>query len=122
MSNQIKCKPKATPSELKVECDRIEEENNNKIENPKEYCELVGSMIYAMTCTRPDIIVSKMSQTLAKPKTHNLVAAIHVLRYLKGTADYELCFKKTDKTLSLIAFSDSDWASSVEEDITHRVC
>lgn len=111
MSN---CKPKATPSELKVECNRNEEENNNEIENPKEYRELVGSLIYAMTCTRPDIswIVSKLSQTLAKPKTHDLVAAKHVLRYLKGTADYELCFKKTEKTLSLIAFSDSDWASS----------
>lgn len=70
-----------------------------------------------MTFTRPGIswIVSKLSQTLAKPKTHDLVAAKHVLRYLKGTTDYELCLKKIDKTLSLIAFSDSDWASSEED-------
>ena len=114
MSN---CKPRATPSELKVKSNRYEEENNNEIENPKDYREIVGSLIYAMTCTRPDIswIVSKLSETLAKPKTQDLLAAKHVLRYLKGTVDYELCFRKTDEVLSLIAFSDSDWASSVED-------
>ena len=43
------------------------------------------------------------------------MAAKHVLRYLKGTVDYELGFRKTDEALSLIAFSDSDWASSVKD-------
>ena len=52
MSN---CKPRATPSELKVKSNRYEEENNNEIENPKDYREIVGSLIYAMTCTRPDM-------------------------------------------------------------------
>lgn len=70
-----------------------------------------------MTCTRPDIswIVSKLSQTLANPKWENLVAAKHVLRYLKGTSNYELVFKKSNENLDLIGFSDSDWASSVED-------
>lgn len=70
-----------------------------------------------MTCTRPDIswIVSKLSETLAEPKVDNLVAAKHVLRYLKGTSNYELSFKKSGEDLNLIVFSDSDWASSVED-------
>lgn len=59
--------------------------------------------------------MSKLSQSLAKPKIQDLVAAKHVLRYLKGTVNYELSFRKTDEVLSLIAFSDSDWASSVED-------
>lgn len=114
MSN---CKPRSTPCELKLDSDSNEEGDSNEVVNPKEYREIVGSLIYAMTCTRPDIswIVSKLSQTLAKPNVENLVAAKHVLRYLKGTKDYELCFKKTDEDLNLIAFSDSDWASSVED-------
>lgn len=41
--------------------------------------------------------------------------ATHVLRYSKATIHYELCFKKTDEDLNLIAFSDSDWASSEED-------
>ena len=43
------------------------------------------------------------------------MAAKHVLRYLKGTYDYKLCFTKTDEDFKLIAFSDSDWASSVRD-------
>lgn len=110
-------KARYTPSELKVEGVNTEEGDSNEMANPREYREIVGSLIYAMTCTRPDIswIVSKLSQTLANPKAENLVAAKHVLRYLKGTNDYELCFKKTDEDLNLIGFSDSDWASSIED-------
>ena len=110
------CKARYTPCESKVEW-VSNDEDNNELVNPREYREIVGSLIYAMTCTRPDIswIVSKLSQTLASPKAENLVAAKHVLRYLKGTLDYELCFKKSDENLNLIAFSDSDWASSVED-------
>lgn len=113
------CKPRYTPCEPKIEGSNSEDRDSDNvgIANPKEYREIVGSLIYAMTCTRPDIswIVSKLSQTLANPKPENLVAAKHVLRYLKGTSDYELSFKKSDEDLKLIGFSDSDWASSVED-------
>ena len=44
-----------------------------------------------------------------------MVAAKHVLRYLRGTIDYELCFKKCDGDLNLVAYSDSDWASSLKD-------
>lgn len=43
------------------------------------------------------------------------VAAKHVLRYLKETNDYEFKFKQNYEMLCLIGFSDSDWASSVED-------
>ena len=39
--------------------------------------------------------------------------AKHVLRYLKGTLDNELVYRKSDKPLGLFAYSDSDWASSI---------
>ena len=111
------CKPRYTPCEPKIEWVNNDEDHSNKLVNPREYREIIGSLIYAMTCTRPDIswIVSKLSQTLANPKAENMVAAKHFLRYLKGTIEYELCFKKSDENLNLIAFSDSDWASSVED-------
>ena len=85
--------------------------------DPKRYREIVGSLIYAMTCTRPDIswIVSKLSQKLSCPRVEDMIAAKHVLRYLRGTIDYELCFKKCDGDLNLVAYSDSDWASSLAD-------
>ncbi|XP_033095926.1 secreted RxLR effector protein 161-like [Anneissia japonica] len=87
--------------------------NSEDTVDPTKYREIIGSLIYA----RPDIswVVSKLSQHLSNPKVGDLVTAKHVLRYLKGTLNYELCFRKSDKGLNLIAFSDSDWASSVED-------
>lgn len=94
-----------------------EGEKNSEMVDPRGNREILVSLIYAMTSTRPDIswIVSKLSQTLANPKAEDLVAAKHVLRYLKGTVDYELCYKKNKEDLNLIAFSDADWASSMED-------
>ncbi len=43
-----------------------------------------------------------------------MVMAKHVLK-LKGTLEYELVYRKSDKLLGLFAYSDSDWASSVED-------
>lgn len=105
------CKPRTTPYEQKLEC------ISNELVDMKGYREIVGSLIYAMTCTIPDIswIVSKLSQKLSNPKMEHLIAAKHVLRYLKGTIDYDLCFKKHDNELNLIAYCDSDWACSVED-------
>ena len=105
------CKPKSTPSEQKLEC------NDTSPADSKTYREAVGSLIYAMTCTRPDIcwIVTKLSQHLSKPLQSHWVAVKHVLRYLKGTLNKKLCYKKCEDGLKLIGYSDADWASSIED-------
>ena len=70
-----------------------------------------------MVCTRPDIswVITRLSQFLSKPLQCHWVALKHVLRYLKGTADYALCYRRCEKGLRLIGYSDSDWASSAED-------
>ena len=81
------------------------------------YKEIVESLIYLMTSTRPDIsfVVSKLSQKLSCLTMEDMLVAKHILRYLKGTMDYELCFGKVDGDLTLIAYSDADWASSLDD-------
>jgi hypothetical protein len=44
----------------------------------------------------------------------HLIAAKHVMRYLKGTIDYGLRYV-SDHVISLQGFTDSDWADNVEE-------
>ena len=39
----------------------------------------------------------------------------HVLRHLKGTLHYELCYRKCDDGLTLVGYSDADWASSADD-------
>ena len=105
------CKPRYTPSEPKVDC------SGGESVNPKTYREAVGCLIYAMICTRPDIcwIITKLSQYLSKPLKEHWVSVKHVLRYLKCTLDYELCYRKCADGLTLIGYSDADWASSTDD-------
>ena len=107
------CKPRSTPSELKADSN----EQPIELADPKTYREAVGCLIYAMTCTRPDIcwVITKLSQYLSKPLKEHWVAVKHVLRYLKCTVDHELCYRKCAKGLTLIAYSDADWASSTAD-------
>ena len=108
MSN---CKPRSTLSEQKLEFD------GETLPDPRRYREAVGSLVYAMTCTRPDIcwVVTKLSQFLVAPMKGHWIASKHVLRYLKGTLDSELCYRKCDDGLTLIVYSDADWASSTDD-------
>ena len=73
-----------------------------------------------MTWSRPDIswIVCKLSRKLSCLKIEDVTTAKHpkhVLEYLRGTIVYELCFKKCDEGFNLVAYCDSDWASSLED-------
>ena len=102
------CKARSTPCEYKQKFD-----NEGQSIDQKRYREVVGSLIYVMTCTRPDLsfIVSKLSQHLSDPKEQHMVTAKHVLRYLKGTVEQELCYKRSDSKLKLVAYCDADWAA-----------
>jgi hypothetical protein len=76
------------------------------------YRGVVGSLMYLMVGTRPDIAVavSELSRYLEKPSKEHVTAAKRVLRYLVGTKDYKLQF---DGNLSLqpVAFADADYAN-----------
>ena len=59
------------------------------------YQSLVGSL-YAAIATRPDIsyAVGVVAQFCGSPNQSHLIAAKCILRYLKGTAQYALSYKK----------------------------
>ena len=70
-----------------------------------------------MTATRPDLsyIVTKLSQNMSNPSMQDLSVAKGVLRYLQGTLDYSLVFKKAKENVKLQGYCDSDWASSYSD-------
>ena len=80
------------------------------------YQSLVGSLLYAAVATRPDIgqSVSAVSKYSSDPTMAHLTAAKRVLRYLKGTMDLGLTYKKSDGNV-LKAYSDSDWAGDQDD-------
>ncbi|KAK9683124.1 hypothetical protein RND81_10G118500 [Saponaria officinalis] len=63
-----------------------------------------------LNLTRPDISysVQHLSQFLSEPRKPHLQAAIHVVKYLKGTLNVGLFYSSTS-SLSIEAYSDADW-------------
>lgn len=106
------CKTRTTPCEIDLNTIMNNEDGIAACE--KEYRILIGSLIYVMTSTRPDICytVTKLSQNLNKPRTVHLTRAKQVLRYLKGTKNQCLVFRHSKNPLQLEGFCDADWANS----------
>ena len=75
----------------------------------------IGSLMYATMCTRPDIcyVVSMVSRYQANPGMKHWRAMKRILRYLKGTVNYSLCYQ--GKGLCLVGYSDVDWAGDLDE-------
>ena len=112
------CKPRYTPCELKPSTEPTNTDNNMEEDN-RRYREIVGSLVYAMTTTRPDLswVVTKLSQHLVSPDHSDWIMLKHVLQYVKGTIDYKLHFQKSD-ALYLHGYSDADWGSSEDRKST----
>ncbi|XP_059294665.1 secreted RxLR effector protein 161-like [Lycium ferocissimum] len=79
------------------------------------YASVVGSLMYAHVCTRHDIlfVVGMLGRYQSNPGLDHRRAAKKVLRYLQGTKDYVLMYKRSDD-LEVIGYSDSDYAGYVD--------
>ncbi|XP_048235983.1 secreted RxLR effector protein 161-like [Ricinus communis] len=79
------------------------------------YASVVGSLIYAQTCTRPDIsfAIGILGRYQSNPGLDHWKAAKKILRYLQGTKDHMLTYKRSNH-LEMIGYSDSDFAGCVD--------
>lgn len=116
------CNPKSIPCDMSVS--NMISSDSTELEDPKLYREIVGSLIYVMIGTRPDIsyVVTKLSQFLAKPTKSHLNLSKHVLRYIKGTLNFCLKYSKSENPLKLIGYCDSDWGGSEDRRSTSGYC
>ena len=71
------------------------------------YASAVGSLIYAMLCTRPDICyaVGMVSRFQSNPGPDHWTAVKNILKYLRRTRNYMLVFSGID--LKMIGYTDS---------------
>ena len=106
------CYPSKTPCDVSLS--NTSHFDSAELTDAKKYREMVGSLIYIMIGTRPDLsyVVTKLSQYMSQPNVAHFNAAKRVLKYLKGTADYSLKFHRSDDPILLLGFSDSDWGNS----------
>jgi hypothetical protein len=86
-------------------------------EEHRLYQSIIGSCMYLVTCTRPDLAypVSYLSQFLAAPSKSHLTAAKRLLWYIKGTKDLKLSFPRSDASeITLEGYSDSDYGNCLD--------
>ena len=76
------------------------------------YQTVIGSLLYLMLGTRPDIAfaVTKLAQYAANPSQDHLDKALYICCYLAGTQKYQLTYNG-ETGQGLMACADSDWAS-----------
>lgn len=102
------CKHFKTPMEknldLKRSCD-------DKLNTKLPYKELLGSLMYIMMGSRPDICfsVSYFGKFQDCATDEHFKHLLRVLKYLKSTINYKLYFCRSDK--NLVGYSDADWAN-----------
>jgi Reverse transcriptase (RNA-dependent DNA polymerase)/gag-polypeptide of LTR copia-type/Integrase core domain len=109
------CKSVRTPLEPNSKLCRTED--GETCDDVKLYQSMVGSLLYAMRGTRPDIgyAVTKLSQFCSNPSHIHLIAVKRVMRYLQGTKEYKLHYGTSDnQILELVGYSDADWANDVD--------
>ncbi|CAL8075801.1 unnamed protein product [Prunus armeniaca] len=88
----------------KTEQERIEMQD-------KPYASLVGSLMYAQVCTRPDLAfcISVLGRFQSNLGQAHWVAGKKVLRYLQRTKEYKLVYRRVEE-LKLEGYTDANFA------------
>jgi hypothetical protein len=103
--DMLECKAMNTPMETNL---KLMVDTSSELIDATLYRQIIGSLVY-LTNTRPDIcfVVNTLSRYLVEPRDVHLVAAKHVMRYLKDILDYGLCYTR-DHDFKLYGYTNSD--------------
>nr|GEV40192.1 zinc finger, CCHC-type [Tanacetum cinerariifolium] len=103
---------------IKHESNRVAISESHFIENAVsqlKYSRVIGCLMYAMTCTRPDIafVVGKLRRYTSNPGTQHWQAIQRVLKYLKKIMDNRLTYTVYPSVLE--GYTDASWISNTED-------
>jgi len=105
------CIPAPTPYDPSI----ILRKNRRISRDQLRYSQIIGSLMYLASATRPDIsfAVSKLSRFVSNPGDTHWSALERVLRYLKGTMTYGIHFTGYPRVLE--GYCDANWISDADE-------
>lgn len=103
--------PCKTPYDASVELVK----NNGPSVSQEKYAKIIGSVMFLMNSTRPDIAyaMSRLSRYNHNPGNSHWNALSRLLRYLRGTMDVCLHFSRFPNVLE--GYSDANWVSDNDE-------
>ena len=109
----LDCRPESTPMNHALTLHkRLKDE---AAADEKLYNQITGSVNHLAVYTRPDIsfAVSQLCQYNSNPSVHHMNAALHLLRYLKGTIHFKIIYGGGH--LNPLGFPDADFANRIED-------
>jgi hypothetical protein len=125
--------PKSTPMETGLQMSGPDP--SDLLDNQRLYQSMVGTLMYSMIGTRPDISysVGVLSRHMQSAGPVHLAAAKRVFQYLLKTKSEGLKYRECTKsespyvrkgTVQLCVYTDSDWANNPEDrrSVTGYVC
>lgn len=106
------CKPVKSP--IVPESRLVKDEEGTKV-NSTNYKQMIGSLMY-LTVTKPDLcyVVSLLACFMDAPTLLHEMAVKRVCRYLKGTTELGILYKREGQE-TLLAYSDSDYAGDLDD-------
>lgn len=107
------CKAAATPIENGLYIEKGDPDRCSK----DPYRELIGCLTYATLTTRPDLCAATnyFSRFQSCYNEQHFAYAKRILRYIQGTVDLKLVYKKNENAETLIGYADADWAGDKED-------
>ena len=117
--NMFDCNPVGTPMETSPKLLKLtdQEQETDKM----RYQQVIGSLIYLMTATRPDLSypVGFLSQFMARPGEKHWGSLKRVLRYINGSHNMGLFYECSgEKRIILTGYSDANWANDLNDRIS----
>ena len=105
-------KPVSTPMVTSL---KLSKNDESAEVNQTFYRSMIGKLQYVVH-SRPDIAlaVGIVARFSANPRENHLMAVKRIMRYLKGTEEYGLYYKKNDN-FELKAYTDADWAGNIDD-------
>jgi hypothetical protein len=106
-------KPVGTPMDAKL---KLQKRGEEEATCDKElYQSMLGSVMYAMTGTRPDICfaVGMLGRYAHDPSESHMVAMKRLLRYLAETVDWKLRIGSADGSIQM--YADADYAKCADD-------
>jgi len=97
------CKGMGMPLDPKTKLKKNENKDVEMVKVP--YQQAMGSLMYAMLCTWPDLAYLI---NMANPSLEHWIVVKHILRYLQGTLQFKLRFEGLPPQ-DLVGHCDADW-------------
>ena len=83
-----------------------------RAETAKLYQPITGSQLYLAQCTRYDLChaVNQLTRACSKPAEIHMMAAKHTLRYLRGTTDLPMVYKRGQ--FRMVSYTDASFGAN----------